>query len=153
MRVIIAGFLLFALAACGAPEAQTHGGAIAVENAWVAPTPGGVDVAAGYLTITNETAAADRLVSVSSPRAANVSVHEMSMDGGIMRMREMDGLDIPAGEQVTLQPSGLHLMFTGVNEPFVAGETVPIHLQFEHGGGMDVTAPVQHGPPSAHQDH
>lgn len=60
------------------------------------PTPGGVDVS-GYLTIVNGTSAADRLVSASSPRAARMEIHEMSMNGNVMQMRQIDALEIGAG--------------------------------------------------------
>src|SRR5262245_41233959 len=103
--------LLFA-AACGAPqtdnsEAQAQAASVQIQDAWAAPTPGGVTVSAGYLTIVNSAAAADTLVSAASPRAERVEVHEMSMDGGIMRMRTVEGgLAIPAGATVALAPGG-----------------------------------------------
>jgi periplasmic copper chaperone A len=157
MRTLVSAILFLAVAACGAPPEhqnaapQTeHAGSLRVENSWATPTPGGVDVSAGYLSIVNETQAADRLVSASSPRASHVDIHEMSMDGGVMRMRPMDGLDIPAGGEVTLEPGGLHLMFVGVAQPFAEGEEIPVQLTFEHAGAIDVTLPVQRQAPPAH---
>jgi copper(I)-binding protein len=142
-------FALFALlCACGAPQpnADAHRSPD-VRNAWASPTPGGVDVSAGYLTIINETGAEDRLVGASSPRAAEVSVHEMSMDGGVMRMRMLDGLPIPAGAEITLEPGGLHLMFMGVTQPFTEGEEIAVQLTFANAGAVDVTMPVRRSPP------
>lgn len=157
MKNLIALAFLAMLSACGAPpspDAGAHGAhALDVRNAWASPTPGGVDVSAGYLTIINETGAEDRLVGASSPRASEVSVHEMSMDGGIMRMRGLDGLAIPPGAEITLEPGGLHLMFMGVTQPFAEGESIPLHLTFEHAGAVDLVLPVRRTPPSEHRDH
>lgn len=138
------------VAACGAPQPDPAPHATAnlpagleLREAWAAPTPGGVDVSAGYLVIANG-GAADRLMSATSPRAAKVEVHEMSMDGAVMHMRAVEGgLAIPAGEIVTLAPGGLHLMFSGVTQPFVPGEQIPLTLTFEHAGVREAMLPVR----------
>jgi copper(I)-binding protein len=157
MKKLIA-LALIALAACGAPPApeqteapsatvalpqglETEG--LEIRDAWASPTPGGVDVSAGYLTIANG-GPADRLVSVSSPRAARVMIHEMSMDGNMMRMREVSGgLDVPAGSAVSFGPGGLHLMFTGVTQPFAVGEEIPVTLTFENAGVREIMLSVR----------
>lgn len=141
--------LVIALAACGAapesapPAAAQPAGELRVENAWAAPTPGGVDVSAGYVTIVNGTAAEDRLLSATSPRAARVELHEMIMDEAVMRMRAVDVLVIPAGGRIELTPTGRHLMFFGVTQPFATGETIPVRLTFERAGEIDVSLPVR----------
>jgi copper(I)-binding protein len=150
MNKLIALALLALAAACGAPQTaappQPEITTLEVRDAWAAPSPGGVDIAAGYLTIANGTEAEERLVSVSSPRAASVEIHQMSMDGVVMRMRAVaGGLSIPRGETAELQPGGLHLMFTGVTQPFVAGEAIPVRLHFERAGERDVSLPVRMG--------
>ena len=149
--------LLFA-AACGAPqppaaEPPAHFGELQVQQAWAAPTPSGVDVAAGYLVIDNQTASDDRLLAVTSPRAERVEIHEMSMDGAVMRMRSVDGLAIPAGQSVSLAPGGLHLMFFGVAEPFAEGQEVPVELTFENTGAVNVTLPVRRAQAGAQSAH
>jgi copper(I)-binding protein len=140
--------LLIGLAACGAPAvnetpAQAQTATLRVEDAWAAPTPGGVEVSAGYLTIVNGAAVEDRLAAAASPRAERVELHEMTMDGGVMRMRSVETLAIPAGGTVRLSPGGLHLMFFGVTQPFTEGETIPVRLTFEQAGEMDVSLPVR----------
>jgi hypothetical protein len=149
-------FFAFALmlAACApaappAAQAQVANG-IEVRDAWAAPTPGDVDVAAGYLTIVNRGREADRLVAIESARAARVEVHEMSMDGAVMRMRPLAGLDIPAGGQAALRPSGNHLMFIDITQAFVAGESIPVRLQFERAGAVEVQLPVRRGASHGH---
>ena len=149
MRHVVLALALFA-AACGAPQThapeanEAQSAELTLSEAWAAPTPGGVDVSAGYVTITNGTANEDRLLSVSSPRAERAEVHEMSMDGGVMRMRAVEGgLAIAAGETVVLGPGGLHLMFYGVTQPFTEGESVPVTLRFETAGDRTLEMPVR----------
>lgn len=150
-------FGLLALVACGAPQSeaptQEPRESIELRDAWAAPTPGGVDVSAGYVTIVNVSNAADRLVAASSPRAARVEVHEMSADGGVMRMRRVEGgLAIAPGATVRLEPGGLHLMFYGVTTPFAEGETIPARLAFEQAGEIVVNLPVRR-PTQGHAEH
>lgn len=150
MKKLIAAALL-AVAACGAPQTaptQTQQapatGALEVRDAWAAATPGGVDVAAGYMTIANGTASDDRIIAASSPRAASVDIHEMNMEGDVMRMRAVEGgLPIAAGQSVSLGPGGFHLMFNGVTAPFVEGEDVPLTLTFEKAGAFELSLPVR----------
>lgn len=76
--------------------------------------------------------AATRLVAVSTPVAGVSEIHEMSMDGGVMRMRAIAGLDLPAGQAVALKPGGYHLMFMELKQPLKAGDTVPVTLTLEN---------------------
>lgn len=139
----------FALAACNPGDgAQTQG--LHVENGWATPTPGGVHVSAGYVTIVNDSDRADVLTAANSTRAANVDLHAMSMNGAIMQMRSIASMEIPAHETVTLAPGGSHLMFNGVSTPFAEGERIPVQLMFQHAGTVSVELPVSRSAP-AHQ--
>ncbi|MDR3461034.1 MAG: copper chaperone PCu(A)C, partial [Beijerinckiaceae bacterium] len=121
--IAIAFGLLLASAPARAAEQATPG--ITVKNAWIRATPNGAKVAGGYATITNTGTVADRLTGVAIPLAPKAEIHEMSMENGVMKMRELDkGLDIPAGATVTLQPSGFHIMFLNPTAPFKEGDTV-----------------------------
>lgn len=149
------------VSACGQPAAtntetevaEAPAGAIELTDPWATPTPGGRDISAGYVAIANGAGSEDRLVSVSSPRAERVEVHEMSMDGGVMRMRAVEGgLAIPAGETVALAPGGLHLMFYGVTQPFAVGEAIPVTLSFANAGEMQVSMTVR-VPTAASSEH
>lgn len=148
MRTLIVSIALLA-AACGAPQepatSEAPGPAITISDAWATPTPGGVDVSAGYLTIVNSGAAADRLTGVASPRATGVEMHTMSMDGSVMEMRQIEFADVPAGGTTSFAPGGNHLMFIGVTAPFADGEDIPVTLTFEHAGTIDATLPVRAG--------
>lgn len=103
----------------------------------------GQPVGGGFVTITNKGGEDDKLVSATSDKAGEVQLHEMAMEGDVMKMRQLnDGIAIPAGETVELKPGGLHLMFFKVSEPFKEGETVNVTLTFEKAGAVDVALPV-----------
>src|ERR1700730_15683980 len=98
--------LVIARAALGQP---TH---LDVANAWSRATPGKRANDAAYVTITSPTA--DRLAAASTPVAKKAELHTMSMQGMVMKMRPITGLDIPAGQPVTLKPGGEHIMLMGL---------------------------------------
>lgn len=156
MRYLLASALVLLLAACGAsssPEPEPPPAGLQVTSAWASPTPGGVSVSGGYFTIENHAAEADRLIAATSPRANRVEIHEMSMDGAVMRMRQLDGIDIPPGATVVLAPGGLHLMLMDQPTPLATGEEIPLELTFEHAGALTVTAQVQSGAPTHEGGH
>ena len=96
------------------------------------------------MSITNKGAAADRLVSASSPAAEKVQIHEMTMQNGVMKMRELpNGLPIEAGKTVSLAPGGNHLMLMGLKAPLKQGDKIPLTLNFEKTGKIDVMLDVQ----------
>lgn len=100
-------------------------------------------VAGGFLTIVNGGDTDDRLVAVASSVAGHGEVHEMAMDGDVMRMRELaDGLVVPAGETVTLAPGGYHVMFMDLQKPLVKGEVISVTLTFEKAGDVTMDFPV-----------
>jgi len=128
-----------ALIAMTAPAVADAPAGIVATEAWSRPTPPGAPTGVGYLTLTNHGRNADRLVSVNSPVAGAVSLHQMSMAGGIMRMRPVTGgLVIPPGGSVSLDPNGDHLMFEGLKRSFRRGDQVPTVLHFQHAGAVRV---------------
>jgi len=123
----------------GAAAAQT--GQIAVKEAWARATPGGAETGGAYLTIVSPTA--DRLVSVSTPVAAKAELHTMSMEGGVMKMRPLErGVELPAGQPVTLKPGGMHVMLLGLKQPLHQGQSFPLTVTFEKAGSREVTVSV-----------
>lgn len=107
-------------------------------------TPKTARVGAGYIAIENAGAEADRLLAVECACAEFAQVHTMEMTGGVMQMRHLsDGLPIPAGATVKLEPGGRHLMFINLKAPFVAGETVAAMLTFERTGAVEVAFEVR----------
>ena len=122
-----------------------------VTNAWARATPGKAENGAAYVTIESPTA--DRLVSASSPVAKRAELHTMSMQGMVMKMRPIAGLDVPPGQSLTLKPGGEHIMLMGLNQPLHEGQSFPLTLDFEKAGPRTVTVAVEkagsNGPDSA----
>lgn len=112
-----------------------------VENAWARATPQGAEVASAYMTLIAPKP--DRLISISSPAAMKVELHEVTMDGGVMRMRTVPAITLPAGQPVVLGPGGYHLMLFGLARPLRAGQTIQLRLDFADSPSEDVTATVE----------
>lgn len=140
------GDMTHAMDAAASPEdnqAAVQAGTLAVTGAFARATTPHAKVAGGYLTIVSQ-GDADRLLSASSPLADKVEIHEMTMNGDVMTMRpQPDGVAIPAGETVELKPGGYHLMLMGLKQPLVEGGTVPVTLNFDKAGKVDVTLQVR----------
>ena len=142
-------FAAIGIASSGTALAQTASvGAIKIENAYTRATVPGQQVAGGFMKIENK-GAMDQLLSASSPAAGEVQLHEMAMDGNVMKMRQVKDIVVPAGGAVELKPGGLHLMFMNIKAPLAAGESVPVKLKFAKAGEVEVKMPVnamgQHG--------
>jgi periplasmic copper chaperone A len=119
-------------------------GALKITGAWAKAMLPGQPVGGGYLTIENTGGEADRLVSVKSDAAPDVQIHEMKVEGDVMKMRALpDGLDIPAGGKAELKPGGYHLMFMAVKTPFKEGDLLKVTLKFEKAGEVEVVLPVE----------
>lgn len=114
-------------------------GGISVEAPWSRATPGGAQVAGGYLTITNSGKEPDRLTGGSFPNAARFEIHEMKTEGGVMTMRPLPkGLEINPGETIEFKPGGYHLMFMGLKQGLKEGQSVKGTLVFEKAGTLNV---------------
>lgn len=127
----------------GAPATTSsktyRAGALTIDTPWTRATPKGAPVAGGYVKITNAGKEADTLVGGSFDLSRRVEVHEMKMEGGMMKMRELaDGLPVAPGGSVELKPGGFHLMFLELKEPLVPGKPVKGRLVFEKAGPVDV---------------
>jgi periplasmic copper chaperone A len=96
-----------------------------------------------YLSIENKGKDADKLVAASSPIAESVQIHTMSMDGDVMKMREVDGIDLKPASKVEMMPGhGYHLMMLGLRQPLKAGDKFPMTLTFEKAGKTEVSVVV-----------
>ena len=124
---------------------------VVAADAWCRPSPNGAKAGGCYVTLTAATD--DRLTGGSTPRAGMLQVHEMKTENGMMTMSEMaQGLPLPAGEAVALAPGGAHLMLMELTAPLVAGETVPLTLNFADAAPVTVQAKVRQ-PAMAGMDH
>ena len=119
-------------------------GALEITTPWTRATPPSARTGGGFMTITNKGTAADRLVSARSSASEKVEIHEMRMDGNVMRMRELaKGLEIPPGATVMLKPGSYHIMFMELKAPFAKDAKVPMTLVFEKAGSIDIQLDVQ----------
>jgi copper(I)-binding protein len=121
--------------------AMAQSGTVEIKDAWARATPGGAQTAAVYVTV--ESATGDRLTGVSTPAAQTADLHNMAMNNGVMTMRQVDGIDLPAGQAVTLKPGGYHIMLTGLAKPLADGQSFPMTLTFAKAGSQEVTVAVQ----------
>ena len=119
-------------------------GDLVITQAWSRATPAGAKIGGGYLTIENKGSAADKLVAVSGDIAGKIEIHEMTMNDGVMKMRALDKpLAIEPGKTVKLAPGGYHLMMMDLKGPLKQGDKVPVTLEFEKAGKVQVTLDVQ----------
>jgi copper(I)-binding protein len=122
---------------------QITKGDIVITDPWTRATPKGAAVAGGFMQIHNKGSAPDKLIGGSMPLAGRFEVHEMTMEGDVMKMRPVEGgLVIPPGGSVTLKPGSYHVMFMELKEPLVEGATLSGTLQFEKAGTIEVHYPV-----------
>jgi copper(I)-binding protein len=140
-RLILSAPLLLALALPAAAQ-EVRAGDLTIAQGWSRAAGQGA-TGAGYLTIANHGSQPDRLLSASSPVARTVELHTHMREGEVMRMRPVQGIDIPPGQTVSLQPGGLHVMLIGLNQPLKQGETVPLTLRFQRAGEVQVPLAVQ----------
>ena len=118
-------------------------GSIHISQPWSRATPKGAAAGAGYMTLTNKGAALERVSCVSDDASAQCQIHSMTMEGGVMKMRPVDGgLEIKPGESVTLKPGAYHMMFLSLKHPLEQGGRVKATLKFDHAGTIDVEFPV-----------
>ncbi len=132
--------------------------AVTVGDAWVREVPPSSPVAAAFLTLENSGAKPVRLVEIESPLADKVHWHDMTLEGGVMRMKVRPKVILPARSQVKLAPGGSHLMLLGVKQPLAVGTSVPLTLRFDNRQVVSVVAVVKRtevtAPAAAgHQDH
>jgi copper(I)-binding protein len=145
----------FALLAVPAGALDYKLGALEIGQPWTRATPPTAPSGGGFLTVTNTGTTPDRLIAVKSPAADKVEIHEMKMDGNVMRMRELEkGIEIAPGATIDLKPGGFHIMFMGLKAPFAKDTKVPATLVFEKAGSIDVELLVQAmgaQPPTQHK--
>jgi copper(I)-binding protein len=124
-------------------------GELSIGHPYARATAPGQPVGGAYLSISNAGSTGDKLLSASAEVARSVELHEMKMDGDVMRMREIPAIEVPAGKAVELKPGGLHFMLMGLKTPLKQGDKFPLKLKFEKAGEVTVTVNVE-GPGASH---
>jgi len=126
-------------------SAGTADAQVTVADAWVRGTVTGQKATGAFMELRSATDTA--LVAAASPVAGVVEIHEMKMDGGVMRMSAVKSLPVPAGKPTELKPGGYHVMLMELTQPLKEGETVPVTLTFEDKAGrkqtLEIKAPVR----------
>lgn len=156
MRTLTGAFAALALSTASLLADDYTLGKLHIEHPHARATLPGAPVSGGYMTIRNEGGTADRLIGGKAGFAGKVEIHEMKMDGDVMKMREIEGgLEIPPGSEVVLKPGGYHVMFMQLKNPMKEGENLPATLIFENAGEIEVEFTVEaigrgHG---SHGDH
>lgn len=119
---------------------------VEITDPWCRPTPNGAQAGACYLTVVSNVE--NQLTGVATPLAATSTVHDMSMENGVMKMGEMaGGLPLAPKQKVTLAPGGKHIMLIGLTAPLVEGTAVPITFTFSETSAMTVQAAVRQPKP------
>lgn len=133
-------------------------GDLVISNPWTRAMPSVATTGGGFVTITNTGQMDDRFISAQSSVGDVAEIHEMSVTDDVMRMQSLpNGLVIPAGQTIEFKPGSYHIMFFGVQSPFTQGDLVPVTLNFQNAGDIDLMLPVaQMGsstPPMDHASH
>jgi periplasmic copper chaperone A len=132
---------------CAAHAQDVKQGPLTISGVWARPAGAGQNASAAYLTVKNAGNAADKLVSADCTVAGSTMLHEMTMEGGVMKMRMlMNGADIPAGGMLEFKPGGSHIMLMGLKKTLTEGQTIPVTLTFAKAGTVKVEAKVQKEP-------
>lgn len=137
--------LIAAFAFTGAAHAHDYKVAeLQVGHPWARPTVPGQPSGGAYLSIENKGKAGDKLIAVASTIAKSAEIHTMSMDGNVMKMREVGSIDIKPAEKIAMQPgNGYHIMLIGLSRPLKAGDKIPLTLTFEKAGKLEVSLYVE----------
>ncbi|MGB0747830.1 MAG: copper chaperone PCu(A)C [Magnetospiraceae bacterium] len=140
-KTITSAFILACMAALTAPGALAAE-TVTVSDSWSRASAGPARAGAAFMTITNTGAVDDQVVAAASDVAKRVELHTHKMDGGVMRMRQVPGIPVPAGGTADLKPGGFHVMLMGLNDPLVEGESFTVTLTFENAGEVTITVPI-----------
>lgn len=136
-----------------AAGAEDHGhGDLVIDNPWARATAPNAPSGVAYMLIENRGDTDDRLIAAESARAERVEIHTHTMDDGVMRMRPLDNIDIPAGDSVGLEPGGNHIMLINLDDRLEEGTGFPMTLTFEESGEIEVLVHVASAGASDYDD-
>lgn len=143
IRSIAAALAVAAAFALPALAHEYEAGDLHIGHPWARATAEGMPTGAAFLSIRNDGDTADRLLGASTDRAETVEIHRGVMEDGIARMRPVEAVELPAGEEVILAPGGYHLMLMGLDGALVEGTRFPLTLEFERAGEVVVEIAVE----------
>ena len=123
---------------------------IEIEHPWAGESPPSVPNGAAYMTLINQGRQADQLLGVTGEVADKIELHAHLQEGGMMKMRQVDKIEINPGKPTLLQPGGLHIMLIGLKKPLVAGQKFTLLLNFANAGQVPAEVAVSHDAPEHH---
>jgi len=136
---VAVGVALFATAA----TAEDRFDSLRIDRPIARATPPGAKTGAVYFTVDNGSNSAERLLHASTPIAAGVSLHQMAIENGVMKMRAIPSVEINPGGRLELKPDGYHLMLIDLKQPLRVGETFPLMLTFQRAGTVRTVVTVE----------
>jgi periplasmic copper chaperone A len=136
------GAVALTLATFAAHAHEFKAGAITIVHPYARATAAGQPTGGGFMKVANA-GGNDKLLSVSAEVSKSVELHEMKMEGDVMKMRQVEGIELQAGKTVELKPGGYHVMFIGLKAPLKAGDSFPVKLKFEKAGEVTVNVKVE----------
>jgi len=140
LMMLVAALLVTGASVAWADDFRAYD--VEIVQPWARATPPGETTAMVFMKLGNTGDIADRLLRASAPAAERVELHGAEVGSDEIKMKTVDVIALPPGQDVMLQPGSWHLMLIGLKEPLVAGSTLPLTLTFERGGMVDVTAEV-----------
>ena len=149
----LAGFFLVAVLSAPASAQHYALGDLSIHRPWSRELPPVAPNGAAYFQVENGGSESVRIVGASSPIADRAELHTHEMDGGVMKMRHVRAVEVPAKGTASFAPGGLHVMLIGLKKPLVAGESFPLILDFDTAGTIDVTVEITRNGPVDHSGH
>ena len=152
---LLGGFLICVLSATATAQHYMLGD-LSIHRPWSRELPPVAPNGAAYFRVENGGSAMVRIVSVSTPIADRAELHAHETDGGVMKMRHLREVEVPAGGEVSFEPGGLHVMLIGLKQPLKAGESYPLAVEFDGAGTIEVTVEITGmgtTDPSGHGEH
>ena len=143
MRLSTLAFAILCLAAGSSAAHDYQLQSLHIDHPFARATPPGAHSGGAFFTVQNAGTRSVRLLSVASPAAASVELHQMAMEGGVMKMRMVTALVVEPGSQIELKPGGYHVMLSDLKQPLKAGDKFPLTLTFEGAGTIVVSVEVE----------
>lgn len=143
-NMILTGIALISIVMANMTYSATMASdSITVREAYIRAVPAGQTVTAAFMQLENSSDVKRIIVNASSPESRVVELHEHIHEQGMMKMRRLESLVIPASDKTILQPGGLHIMMIGLHQPLKLGQNVTLTLEFADGSSKTISAPVR----------
>jgi copper(I)-binding protein len=143
MNFIRAFCIALAWLPVAAPAHEYQLKSLTIDHPFTRATPPGAKSGGAFFVVQNASATPDKLIGAASPAAGSAEIHQMTMDGGVMKMHVVAAVDIPSGGKLELKPGGYHVMMLGLKQPLKAGDKVPMTLTFQNAGSILVSVDVE----------